>query len=143
MARTYRKSRHGKTYRDGTQPPRCYESPCNWCFPMMDYNRSLERYKAILDANYDPEGRCHACEWWVDFHEQWCWADVLTPHCTGCWEPYSYCCCGASEESNYYGGAVWQTLGDNDALLSLKWGLTGAKPFTKEEFRFMREWVRK
>lgn len=109
---------------------------------MMNYNRFLERYKAIQDATYDPEGRCPICAWWVDLHEPWCWADVLTPHCTGCWEPYSYCCCGASEESNHYGGAVWHNLGGNDALHSLKWELTVAKPFTKEEFRFMREWVK-
>ena len=116
MARTYRKSKYRKKSRDGIQPPRCYDPPCQICFPSKEYNRFLERYKAIQDATYDPEGRCHACAWWVDYHEQGCWADVLTPHCTGCWEPYSYCCCGASEESNYYGGAVWQTLGDNRDL---------------------------
>lgn len=139
MARTYRKSKYRKKSRDGIQPPRCYDPPCQICFPSKAYNRFLERYKAIQDATYDPEGRCHACAWWVDYHEQGCWADVLTPHCTGCWEPYSYCCCGASEESNYYGGAVWQTLGDNDSLLSLKWELTIAKPLTKAELRRVRE----
>lgn len=143
MARTYRKSKYGKTSRDGTQPPRCYDPPCQICFPSKAYNRFLERYKAIQDATYDPEGRCHACAGWVDYHEQGCWADVLTPHCTGCWEPSSYCCCGASEESNYYGGAVWQTLGDNDSLLSLKWELTIAKPLTKAELRRVREIARK
>ena len=54
MARTYRKSKYGKKFRDGIQPPRCYDPPCPICFPMADYNRGLERYKAIQDATYDP-----------------------------------------------------------------------------------------
>lgn len=54
MARTNRKSKYGDSFRDGTQPPRCVEAPCPICFPMMDYNRGLSRFKAIREATYDP-----------------------------------------------------------------------------------------
>ena len=54
MARTYRKSKYRKKSRDGIQPPRCYDPPCQICFPSKAYNRFLERYKAIQDASYDP-----------------------------------------------------------------------------------------